>query len=115
MESTRVAGDAVETREVHTFGSGFRFSFQVSSHFLFAFVRRTRRVACAMADDAPAFVDLHAAARAGDLDALGARVAAGDEVDGRDKHKRTALHMAAWAGQVSLQIRAPPSLLFVVA
>ena len=66
-----------------------------------------------MADDAPAFVDLHAAARAGDLVALGARVAAGDEVDGRDKHRRTALHMAAWAGQVGLQIRAPPSLLFV--
>lgn len=60
-----------------------------------------------MGDDAPAFVDLHAAARAGDLDALGARVAAGDDVDGRDKHKRTALHMAAWAGQVRVQIRAP--------
>ena len=29
-----------------------------------------------MADDAPAFVDLHAAARAADLEALGARVAA---------------------------------------
>lgn len=71
-----------------------------------------------MADDAPAFVDLHAAARAGDLEALGARVAAGDDVDGRDKHKRTALHMAAWAGQVRVQIRAPffsPSLRFVVA
>ena len=62
-----------------------------------------------MADDAPAFVDLHAAARAGDLEALGARVAAGDDVDGRDKHKRTALHMAAWAGQVSLQILPPLS------
>ena len=60
-----------------------------------------------MADDAPAFVDLHAAARAGDLEALGARVAAGDDVDGRDKHKRTALHMAAWAGQVRVKIRAP--------
>ena len=74
----------------------------------FGFIARSRRVACTMADDAPAFVDLHAAARAGDLVALGARVAAGDEVDGRDKHKRTALHMAAWAGQVGLQIRAPP-------
>ena len=68
-----------------------------------------------MADDAPAFVDLHAAARAGDLVALGARVAAGDEVDGRDKHKRTALHMAAWAGQVARRRIRALSLLFVVA
>ena len=50
----------------------------------------------------------------GDLEALGARVAAGDDVDGRDKHKRTALHLAAWAGQVRPQISAPPSLRFVV-
>lgn len=70
---------------------------------------------CAMADDAPAFVDLHAAARGGDLEALGARVAAGDDVHGMDKHKRTALHMAAWAGQVrsivacaSSSVRPPP-------
>ena len=60
---------------------------------------------CRMADDSsPSFVDLHAAARGGDLEALGARVAAGDDVHGRDKHKRTALHMAAWAGQVRVFI-----------
>ena len=62
-----------------------------------------------MADDAPAFVDPHVSAPA--PVALGARVAAGDEVDGRDKHKRR-FHMAAWVGQVGSR-SCPPSLLFV--
>ena len=37
-------------------------------------------------------VDLHGAARTGDVDALGKCIAAGADVNGRDKHKRTALH-----------------------
>ena len=43
---------------------------------------------------------LHAAARVGDIDALGKRIAAGDDVNEKDKVKRTPLHLAAWAGQV---------------
>ena len=45
-------------------------------------------------------VDLHGAARTGDVDALGKCIAAGADVNGRDKHKRTALHLAAYAGQL---------------
>ena len=45
-------------------------------------------------------VDLHGAARSGDVDALGKCIAAGADVNGRDKHKRTALHLAAYAGQL---------------
>ena len=45
-------------------------------------------------------VDLHSAARAGDVDALGKCIAAGADVNGPDRHKRTALHLAAYAGQL---------------
>ena len=39
-------------------------------------------------------------APARDVDALGKCIAAGADVNGRDKHKRTALHLAAYAGQL---------------
>ena len=85
--------DSVRAFKLQVHSRGFQQEFRRSLICVkYGFIARSRRVACTMADDAPAFVDLHAAARAGDLDALGARVAAGDEVDGRDKHKRTALH-----------------------
>ena len=45
-------------------------------------------------------MDLHSAARAGDVDALGKCIAAGADVNGPDRHKRTALHLAAYAGQL---------------
>ena len=45
---------------------------------------------------------IHVAAREGDLEALIQAIGSGDDVDvdSRDKLKRTALHMASWAGQV---------------
>lgn len=45
-------------------------------------------------------VDLHGAARTGDLATLGTGIAAGADVNARDRLKRTPLHIAAWAGQV---------------
>ena len=47
-------------------------------------------------------VDLHGAARSGDVDALGKCIAAGADVNGRDKHKRTALHLAASEGNLPI-------------
>ena len=54
-----------------------------------------------MGDESAPGLDIFSAARAGDMDALGKRVAAGDDVNGKDRAKRTALHLAAWAGQAS--------------
>jgi ankyrin repeat protein len=47
-----------------------------------------------------AALDLHGAARTGDVAELGKSIAAGADVNARDKLKRTPLHLAAWAGQV---------------
>ena len=44
--------------------------------------------------------DAHAAARDGDLEALNTIIAAGSNLNQRDKHSRTPLHLAAWAGKV---------------
>jgi hypothetical protein len=59
-------------------------------------------------------VYLHDAARNGDVEAINKAVAAGQDVNARDAHKRTPLHLAAHAGQVRRRSRffAPaPSLL----
>lgn len=48
--------------------------------------------------------DAHAAARDGDLEALNTFIAAGSNLNQRDKHSRTPLHLAAWAGRVSAEI-----------
>eukprot|EP00854_Cymbomonas_tetramitiformis_P028774 gene28774-35716_t len=42
---------------------------------------------------------LHIAARNGDLSSLAQLLAGGSDVNGKDKLKRTALHLASWAGQ----------------
>eukprot|EP00892_Ulva_mutabilis_P004636 jgi/Ulvmu1/2544/UM139_0012.1 len=42
---------------------------------------------------------LHKASREGDLAVIGQCLSAGIDVNAKDKHKRTALHLAAWAGQ----------------
>lgn len=47
-----------------------------------------------------ALMDLHAAARAGNVEELEALIASGSKIDDRDKHSRTPLHMASWAGHV---------------
>lgn len=52
-----------------------------------------------MADPAPK-PDVHEAARTGDLDALGAALATGADINARDKHRRSPLHLAAWAGHL---------------
>ena len=44
-------------------------------------------------------MDLHAAARAGDVAVLNAGVASGCDVNAKDKLSRTPLHLAAWSGQ----------------
>lgn len=44
--------------------------------------------------------DAHAAAREGNLEALRAFIAAGGNLEQRDKHQRTPLHLAAWGGKV---------------
>ncbi|PRQ19107.1 putative ankyrin repeat-containing domain-containing protein [Rosa chinensis] len=47
--------------------------------------------------------DLHAAARSGDLSAVQVIVSSNPlKVNGRDKHSRTPLHLAAWAGQTEV-------------
>ena len=69
----------------------------------------SRAAAVAMAE-----VYLHDAARNGDVEAINKAVAAGQDVNARDAHKRTPLHLAAHAGQVRRRSRffAPaPSLL----
>jgi ankyrin repeat protein len=44
--------------------------------------------------------DAHAAAREGNLEALRAFISSGGNLNRRDKHQRTPLHLAAWAGKV---------------
>jgi ankyrin repeat protein len=43
---------------------------------------------------------LHNAARTGDLAELGKFLGEDVDVNATDKHQRTALHLAAWAGHV---------------
>ena len=45
-------------------------------------------------------VNLHEACRSGDVLALTKAIGEGANLNQRDKHARTPLHMAAWAGQV---------------
>lgn len=52
----------------------------------------------AVARPLAAWMSLHSAARNGDLDAVVSRIADGDDVNLKDKLKRTPLHLAAWAG-----------------
>lgn len=42
---------------------------------------------------------LHQASREGDLAMIGKLLSSGTDVNAKDKHKRTPLHIAAWAGQ----------------
>ena len=42
--------------------------------------------------------------RAGDAAMVLKLLAQGQKVDSRDKHSRTALHLAAWAGQVKISL-----------
>ena len=44
---------------------------------------------------------LHSAARDGNLQELEKLIAAGQDLNARDKHHRTALVMASWAGKVA--------------
>jgi len=44
-------------------------------------------------------MDLHTAARNGDIPTLQSAVGAGQDLNAKDKLSRTPLHMAAWAGQ----------------
>jgi ankyrin repeat protein len=44
-------------------------------------------------------MDLHTAARNGDVARMLELIGLGTDLNSRDKHSRTALHMAAWAGQ----------------
>ncbi len=44
-------------------------------------------------------VDLHAAARTGDVAALTLGAASGLDLNAQDKLRRTPLHLAAWSGQ----------------
>lgn len=43
---------------------------------------------------------LHAAAREGNLEELQKLIAAGQNLNAKDKHQRTALVMASWSGKV---------------
>lgn len=49
---------------------------------------------------------LHAAARDGNLEELQKLIAAKQDLNERDKHHRTPLVMASWAGKVSLRLEA---------
>lgn len=44
--------------------------------------------------------DLHTAARNNDVGQLHVLLAKGADINSRDKHSRTALHLAAWAGKL---------------
>jgi ankyrin repeat protein len=44
-------------------------------------------------------MDLHGAARTGDTQRILQLVGINADVNSRDKHSRTPLHLAAWAGQ----------------
>ena len=44
-------------------------------------------------------ITLHQAAKDGDLAAIGKFISLDFDVNSLDKHQRTALHLAAWAGQ----------------
>ena len=44
---------------------------------------------------------LHAAARTGDAAAITELLAAKPDINARDEHARTPLHLAAWAGQTA--------------
>jgi ankyrin repeat protein len=46
-------------------------------------------------------MDLHTAAREGNIAEVRRIIATGAKLDDRDKHSRTPLHMAGWAGHVS--------------
>ena len=68
------------------------------------------------ADEVARFPALHAAAHRGDLAALRQALAAGADVDGRDGHGRTPLHVATFARQYKavqalLQFGADPAAL----
>ena len=52
-------------------------------------------------------MSLHDVARDGNLEELKKLISAGQDLNSRDKHHRTALVMASWAGKVNL--RAPTS------
>lgn len=43
---------------------------------------------------------LHTAAREGNVEELKALIQSGSKIDEKDKHSRTPLHMASWAGHV---------------
>jgi len=43
--------------------------------------------------------DLHTAARNGDVQRMLQLIGLGTDLNTKDKHARTALHLAAWAGQ----------------
>ena len=45
--------------------------------------------------------ELHAAARNGDLEAIQEKIAANFNIDEKDQHARTPLHLAAWSGQTA--------------
>ena len=45
--------------------------------------------------------ELHAAARNGDLEAIQEKIAANFNLDEKDQHARTPLHLAAWSGQTA--------------
>ena len=53
-------------------------------------------------------IDLHGAARNGDIAALGKDIAAGADVNSRDRLRRTPLHLASWAGQVRFSFLSRP-------
>ena len=57
--------------------------------------------------------DAHAAARDGDLEALNTFIAAGSNLNQRDKHSRTPLHLAAWAGKVSADMHVSSCSIFL--
>ena len=54
--------------------------------------------------DAKGIADLHTACRNGDIAEVRRVIASGAKLNGRDKHSRTPLHMASWAGQVGIPL-----------